>query len=106
VSDSQTPQNPQKEPGLSPQLRILVASLLSMIVIVVWAKFFAPKPPSQQANQAQTTAPATPGQPPAATSNLSSQPAATPKVAPVPPAGAKGEPQERSIVVENGLYRV
>jgi len=77
-----------------------------MIVIVVWAKFFAPKPPSQQANQAQTTAPATPGQPPAATSNLSSQPAATPKVAPVPPAGAKGEPQERSIVVENGLYRV
>jgi YidC/Oxa1 family membrane protein insertase len=108
VSDSQTPQNPQKEPGLSPQLRILVASLLSMIVIVVWAKFFAPKPqpPSQQPNQPQVTAPVTPGQPSAPSNNLSSQPAATPKVAPVPLAAAKGEPQERSIVVENGLYRV
>jgi YidC/Oxa1 family membrane protein insertase len=108
VSESQTPQNPKKEPGLSPQLRILVASLLSMIVIVAWAKFFAPKPqpPSQQPNQPQATAPATPGQLPAATSNPSSQPATTAKVAAVPPAAAKGESQERSVVVENGLYRV
>jgi len=90
---------------LSPQIRILVASLLSLIVIVVWAKFFAPRPqpPSPQSSQPQV---ATPAQPPAATSNPSSQPATNPKVAAVPPAAAKGEPQERSIVVENGLYRV
>lgn len=108
MSDSQTPQNPKKEPGLSPQLRILVASLLSMIVIVGWAKFFAPKapPPSQQPNQSQTTAPVTPGQPPAETSKPSSPAAASPKVAATPPASAKGESEERSIVVENGLYRV
>jgi YidC/Oxa1 family membrane protein insertase len=108
VSDSQTPQNPKKEPGLSPQLRILVASLLSMIVIVAWAKFFAPKapPPSQHPNQPQATGPASPGQSPAPTSNVSPQAAANPKIAATPPAAAKGEPQERSIIVENSLYRV
>jgi YidC/Oxa1 family membrane protein insertase len=108
VTDFQTPQNPKKEPGLSPQLRILVASLLSMIVIVAWAKFFGPKPqlPSQQPNQPQATAPVTSGQPPAPASTPPRQPAAGPKVAATPPASAKGEPQERSIVVENSLYRV
>jgi YidC/Oxa1 family membrane protein insertase len=108
VTDFQTPQNPKKEPGLSPQLRILVASLLSMIVIVAWAKFFGPKPqlPSQQPNQPQATAPVTSGQPPAPASTPPRQPAASPKVAATPPASAKGEPQERSIVVENSLYRV
>jgi YidC/Oxa1 family membrane protein insertase len=110
VSDSFTPQNPnKKEPGLSPQLRILVASLLSMIVIVVWAKFFAPKPqpPSPQTSQSQATAPATAGQQPGTTAPNALQPsAATAKVAATPPATAKGEPTERSIVVENSLYRV
>jgi len=109
VSDSPTPQNPnKKESGLSPQLRILVASLLSMAVIVVWAKFFAPKPQpaTPQTNQPQASAPATPGQSPAASTGSSPQPAQPTKVTAAPPAAAKGESTERSIVVENGLYRV
>lgn len=110
MSDSPTPQNRnKKEPGLSPQLRILVASLLSMIVIVVWAKFFAPKPQpnSPQTNQPQVTAPANSGQQPATTAPNPLQPSVpTAKVAATPPASAKGESTERSIVVENSLYRV
>jgi len=108
VSDSPTPQTPnKKEPGLSPQLRILVASLLSMAVIVVWAKFFAPKPQpyTPQTSQPQATAPATPGQS-SATAPGSSQPPASAKLTAAPPASAKGESTERSIVVENSLYRV
>ena len=99
---------PQKDQGLRPELRILVASLLSMIVIVAWAKFFAPKapPPTQQENKPAAAAPAAPGQTkPGA--NASGAPAATSiaaaATAPVP---VKGDSQERTIVVENGLYRV
>ena len=36
---------PQKKKNLTPELRILVASLLSMGVILVWTRFFSPKPP-------------------------------------------------------------
>jgi len=106
VSDSPTPRDPKKEPGLSPQLRILVASLLSMIVIVVWAKFFAPKPQpyTPQTSQPQATAPATASQSAKPNSSQTSAPPA--KVAATPPSAAKGEPNERSIVVENSLYRV
>jgi YidC/Oxa1 family membrane protein insertase len=108
VSDSPTPQDPnKKESGLSPQLRILVASLLSMIVIVVWAKFFAPKPQpaAPHTPQTQAAAPAVPGQPSA---SVPGAPASAPpaKLAAAPAASAKGEPAERTIVVENGLYRV
>jgi YidC/Oxa1 family membrane protein insertase len=106
VSDSPTPQDPKKEPGLSPQLRILVASLLSMIVIVVWAKFFAPKPQpyTPQTSQPQATAPATTSQ--SAGPNRSETSAPPARVAATPAAAVKGEPTERSIVVENSLYRV
>src|SRR5262245_57435475 len=78
-----------------------------MIVIVVWAKFFAPKPQPNlpQSGQPQATAPAVPSQSPAAPNN--SQPPVPPaKAAATAPVAAKGEPAERSIVVENGLYRV
>ena len=99
---------PQKDQGLRPELRILVASLLSMIVIVAWAKFFAPKtpPPTPQENKPAATASAVPGQAkPGATAG--GVPAATSiaaaATAPVP---VKTESQERTIVVENGLYRV
>jgi YidC/Oxa1 family membrane protein insertase len=99
---------PQKSTGLRPELRILVASLLSMFVIIAWAKFFAPKgpPPSQQTNKPAVTAPANPEQtvPPI---GGSSAPAATTMAASKnPPAAAKSDTQERTIVVENGLYRV
>jgi YidC/Oxa1 family membrane protein insertase len=99
---------PQKDQGLRPELRILVASLLSMIVIVAWAKFFAPKapPPTPQENKPAATASAVPGQAKPG-STASGVPAATNiaavATAPVP---VKTESQERTIIVENGLYRV
>jgi len=105
VSDSPIPQNPNKnEPGLSPQLRLLVASLLSLAVIVVWAKFFAPKPQltPPQSGQSQTGAPPTPGQ--SAAPNTPPPPVT--KVTAAPPAAVKGEASERPIVIENSLYRV
>src|SRR5438034_7053251 len=64
----------------TPELRILVASLLSMVVIIGYMKFFAPKRPEHppQQNQPVQTGPATAGTPasnlPAATS--------TPAIAP------------------------
>jgi YidC/Oxa1 family membrane protein insertase len=100
--------DPQKDQGLRPELRILVASLLSMFVIIAWAKFFAPKapPPSQQTNKPAASAPANPGQP-APSVGLSSAPSAT-TLAPstTPPGPAKSDTQERTIVVENSFYRV
>ena len=98
---------PQKDQGLRPELRILVASLLSMIVIVAWAKFFAPKaPPPTPQDKPAATASAVAGQA-KPNSTASSAPAATSiaaaATAPVP---VKTESQERTIVVENGLYRV
>jgi YidC/Oxa1 family membrane protein insertase len=98
---------PQKSTGLRPELRILVASLLSMVVIIAWAKFFAPKapPPSPQQNKPGATATANPGQTsPAAGTAAPSAPGA--KIAATPQVAAKGDTQERSIVVENDLYRV
>jgi YidC/Oxa1 family membrane protein insertase len=98
---------PQKGQGLRPELRILVASLLSMIVIVAWAKFFAPKAPpaAPQENKPAATASVVPGQAkPSATG--SGVPAATSAAAATAPVPAKSDSQERTIVVENGLYRV
>jgi len=37
---------PQKKFKLTHELRIVAASLLSLVVILVWAKFFGPKPPT------------------------------------------------------------
>jgi YidC/Oxa1 family membrane protein insertase len=100
-----------KKDKLSPELRILVASLLSMVVILLWAKYFGPKPPANQPQKEQpvATAPATPGPSntgsgastqSTAPSNTSVSAAAT---ATAPPTG---ESQERTIVVDNALYHV
>jgi YidC/Oxa1 family membrane protein insertase len=105
---------PQKKKELSGELRILIASILSMGVILLWVKFFAPKPPVNppQANKPGQSAPAnsnasgvagnatapnaaTPGAP--ATVNAPPSPSATP---------AKADTQERTIIVESDLYRV
>jgi YidC/Oxa1 family membrane protein insertase len=105
----------QKKPKFTPELRILVASLLSMGVILIWVRFFAPKPPIQppQTNPPAQSAPATAGgapssatpsaptQKPSATGRPSSLTAATATATP-PKAGA----QEIAIVAENDLYRV
>jgi len=100
---------PGQKDKFTPELRILVASLLSFGVIILWAKFFGPKPPVQptQANRPAQTAPATPG---AATTPAANPPQATASPATMAPAAAsvavKNDSQERAIVVENSLYHV
>jgi YidC/Oxa1 family membrane protein insertase len=95
----------------TPELRILVASLLSFGVIILWAKYFGPKPPVQpsQANRPAVTAPATPGpatSPAASNPSQSAATAATMAPAPASSIAVKSDSQERTIVVENTLYRV
>src|SRR5690242_21189264 len=83
-----------------------------MAVILVWAKYFGPKPPVQppQANRPAQTAPAVPGQPAAPAPTKGSQaPAGTPpKVEPAAPVSVPvlSDSQERTITVENNLYQV
>lgn len=110
---------PQKKKELSGEMRILIASLLSMAVIVLWIKFLAPKPP---ANPPKSSAPISSG----ATTGTSSSSSSTPSTNPLPastnkptagPASVisptntpsappKADAQERTVVVENSLYRV
>jgi YidC/Oxa1 family membrane protein insertase len=98
----------QKDKGLRPELRILVASLLSMIVIVAWAKFFAPKvpPQTQEKNKPAASSPAVPGQTSPSTTGSSAAAATSMAAAVSAPVPVKSASQERTIVVENGLYRV
>jgi len=101
---------PLQKDKFTPELRILVASLLSFAVIILWAKFFGPKPPVQpaQPKRSAVTAPAAPG-PAASPAANPSQAAATPAtIAPAPAASVavRNDSQERSIVIENSLYRV
>src|SRR5437667_5602649 len=94
---------PGQKDKFTPELRILVASLLSFGVIILWAKFFGPKPPilPPQANRPAQSAPATPGP---ATSQANATPATM--AATAVNVAAKSDSQERTIVVENKLYRV
>src|ERR1700731_3182001 len=101
---------PGQKDKFTPELRILVASLLSFAVIILWAKFFGPKPPVQptQASRPAQTAPATPGPATSPVANPS-QAAATPAtMAPATAASVtvKSDSEERTVVVENSLYRV
>ena len=104
-----------KKPKFGHEMRLLAASLLSMGVILLWTRFFSPKPPvlPPQTNRSVQTAPATPGNP--ATASSTNTPAASPKgtatrisAAAQPPVNiaAKADTQERTMVVENDLYRV
>src|SRR5713101_8340508 len=101
---------PGQKDKFTPELRILVASLLSFGVIILWAKFFGPKPPVQptQANRPVQSAPATPGPATSPAANPSQATAAPPTMAPVTAASVKvtNDSQERTLVVENSLYRV
>ena len=95
----------------TPELRILVASLLSVILILVWAKYFGPKPPGSQPPKEQpaATAPASSGSTPGsagATAPFNPAARATASAATPVNAAAVGDTQERTIVVENALYRV
>ncbi len=100
---------PGQKDKFTPELRILVASLLSMVIILVWAKYFGPRPPIQppQANRPAQTAPATSG--PATTTSPAapgSQAAAAPAAAAPASVPRRSESQERTITIENNLYRV
>src|SRR6266699_2262833 len=103
---------PGQKDKFTPELRILVASLLSFAVIILWAKFFGPKPPVQPtpANRPAQTAPATPGPatpgapPPLAVEGKPGT--ATFAPAPAASVAVKNDSQEHTMVVENSLYRV
>jgi YidC/Oxa1 family membrane protein insertase len=97
-----------KKDKFTPELRILVASLLSMGVILLWAKFFGPKPPvnQPQQNQPAQTATATPGPTPSASAPSPVTTPSTVSAATTPALAAVADSQERTIVVENDLYRV
>jgi YidC/Oxa1 family membrane protein insertase len=101
---------PGQKDKFTPELRILVASLLSFGVIILWAKFFGPKPPVQptQANRPAQTAPATPGPATLPAANPSHATAVPATIAPATATSVtvKNDSQERTIVVENSLYRV
>jgi YidC/Oxa1 family membrane protein insertase len=101
---------PLQKDKFTPELRILVASLLSFGVIILWAKFFGPKPPVQlpQANRPAQTAPATPGPATSPAAKPSQATVAQTTMAPAASASVavKSDSQERAIVVENGFYRV
>ncbi|MGB8494599.1 MAG: membrane protein insertase YidC [Candidatus Acidiferrum sp.] len=104
------PIGPKKD-KFTPELRILVASLLSVGIIILWTKYFGPKPPVHvpQQEQPAASAPATSG-PSAATSapaepTASTAPSAV-SAAATPAAPLAEDTQERTIVVENALYRV
>src|SRR3989440_3006931 len=97
---------PGQKDKFTPELRILVASLLSFGVIILWAKFFGPKPSVQPmpTNRPAETAPAVPGPATRATANPLPVPAAP--LAKATAAAVKNDSEERTIVVENSLYRV
>src|SRR5260370_41935148 len=98
---NQLPPLGKSKDKFTPELRILVASLLSMAVILLWARFFGPKPPANppQQNQPAQVSTATPVN--LAPENTPSAPAVPRKIsaatAPVvlPTAGS----QERTILL-------
>ena len=105
---------PGQKDKFTPELRILVASLLSMVVILAWAKYFGPKPSIQppQANRPPQTSPATSGAATSATPTAtgSQHTTAAGVAAPAEPTPAsvprRSDSQERTITIENNLYRV
>ncbi|HUC53618.1 MAG TPA: membrane protein insertase YidC [Candidatus Cybelea sp.] len=101
---------PGQKDKFTPELRILVASLLSFAVIILWAKYFGPKPPvlPPAVNRPAITGPATPGPavPATASPGPSSATAATVGARPAASIAVESDSEERKIVVENSLYRV
>src|SRR6266704_1109277 len=74
-----------------------------MGLIVLWVKYFGPKPPVQppQANRPAQTAPATPGQATSPVGNASPTSASPAALTPAAPVSVtpKSDSQERTIVV-------
>jgi YidC/Oxa1 family membrane protein insertase len=105
---------PQKKFKLTHELRIVVASLLSLVVILLWAKYFGPKPPTNlpQSNRPAQTAPTNPSTAARGTTPSTNTPGTAKRNA-ASMSGVvqaailpKADTEERTIVVENDLYRV
>src|SRR5580704_11439313 len=104
-------------------MRLLAASLLSMGVILLWTRFFAPKPPASLNKNGSTalSGPAVAGAG-ASSANSAAGPGATAMTpgkgtanvsggagaaaAQAPPVAAKADTLEHAVTVENELYRV
>jgi YidC/Oxa1 family membrane protein insertase len=99
---------PQQTGVKSPELRILGASLLSMLVILLWIKFFAPKPPvAPPQPKPVISAPQTPSAvspTPSAQASSGKGPSTSKPVS--APVAAISDSQENSIIVQSDLYRV
>jgi YidC/Oxa1 family membrane protein insertase len=115
-----------EKPKFGHEMRLLAASLLSMGVILLWTKFFAPKPPASLNKNGPTaqSGPAVAGSgagaigtansaagpgatamtPGKGTANISGGAGAAPAQA--PPVAAKADTVEHAVTVENELYRV
>ena len=105
------PIGPKNQDKFTPELRILVASLLSVGVILLWTKFFAPKPPAYQPQKEQPVAtapvnPEAPQNPPARPAQNARPGPTSVAAATAAPAATIADSEERTIVVENALYRV
>jgi YidC/Oxa1 family membrane protein insertase len=103
---------PQQKGVQSPEMRILGASLLSMLVILLWIKFFAPKPPAvPPQSKPVISAPQTPSAvspvAPGRTSTAAASGKNSSTIKPVSaPVTAVSDSQESSTVIESDLYRV
>jgi YidC/Oxa1 family membrane protein insertase len=109
-----------EKPKFGHEMRLLAASLLSMGVILLWTKFFAPKPPASlsKTTPSAQTGPATAGTgtstggstgpgataiaPSKGTANVSGGAGA----AAATPVAVKADATEHAVTVENELYRV
>jgi YidC/Oxa1 family membrane protein insertase len=101
---------PQQKGVQSPEMRILGASLLSMLVILLWIKFFAPKPPVVPPQPKPViSAPQTPSAVSPATPGTT-QSSSTKNSSTFNPVSASvtaiSDSQESSIVIQSDLYRV
>src|SRR3954464_2575574 len=86
---------------MSDQTRIVIASALSLAVIVVWGLLYKPATPPPQPLPLPKTASAIPGNPGATQSAPKASAATTPASS-----SAIADTSEKTIVVESDLYRV
>ena len=102
---------PEQKDKFTSQLRMVVAWVLCLVVFLVWMKYFGPKPPPEANRPAHTApavgtapggaaskgAPAVPAPPPAALATVAAPPLNI---------ALKSDSQERTLTIENTLYRV
>ncbi len=88
---------------MSPERRALLAFVLSIIILLVWSRFYKPPAPAPQPVPSQQMShpgqPVIPSAPPAASSTA-------PAASAAPAAGAKAADKEATYIVESALYRV